>query len=293
MIIRDQLCAPGFPSRPNEDIGGGVPESGMAWVIDGATGLAPSPLIAKEGSTDAQWFSHTAHALLQHVLKQGGLDTSNPEMFARQALHAALSMMMDAFDKDKTHTPSSGFDMPCASMCLLHSPVEGDIHCLGLGDCTVILETPDGIRACEGDPVLAALDAVSCAEAAPYLAKGMSFPEVRDSIGDTLKKHRNLLNQDDGYWIFSLTLECLKNMWHHTFPKQVGGHALIMSDGFYALIDKYGKYTHETLLEKCKAVGLPALYEELRFIEQEEDPLCTKYIRLKQCDDATAVFLQL
>lgn len=293
MIIRDQICAPGLPSRPNEDIGGAVPASGMAWVIDGATGLAPKPLIAKDGSTDAQWFSHTAHALLQHVLKQGGIDDSNPEMFVRQSLHAALSLMLEEFDKNKTQDPTSGFDMPCASMCVLHSPVSGDVHCLGLGDCTVILETPDGVKACEGDPVLAELDAESCAAARAYMGQGMGFPEIRKKISATLEKNRNLLNTEEGYWIFSLTLDCLKNMWHHSFPKQSGGHALLMSDGFYALVDKYGKYTHETLLEKCKTAGLPALYEELRFIEQEEDPHCTTYLRLKQCDDATAILLQL
>lgn len=69
-------------------------------------------------------------------------------------------------------------------------------------------------------------------------------------------------------------------------------HALLASDGFYRLVDTYGRYSAEALLQAALADGLAPLYAALRRIE-DADPQCLQYPRLKARDDATAFLLKL
>lgn len=294
MIIRDRLSAPGYPARPNEDACGAVPEKGLAWVIDGATGLAEDNLIADEYSTDAQWFAHSANALLAHFGKR--LDEKSghaPFSLIRSLLEDVTDTLQKEFDKNKKRSPTAPFELPCASMCLVYIPVESaDVHCFGLGDCPVLIETEDGVEMLENDPVLAARDAQSAALATPYLAEGLGFTETRKKIAEHLTTGRGLVNTAQGYPIFSLDKTAPQNMRHELFSRKASGHALLLSDGFYALVDKYGCHTHETLMNAARKSGLAPLYDLLRKTEQEDDPDGKTYPRLKQSDDATAMLLQ-
>lgn len=294
MIIRDMLSAPGAPARPNEDVCGGVAERGAAWVIDGATGLAKTPLIAGEDMTDAAWFSHAAHALLMHHFKK--FDDRHAETaadYVRAILDKTVAGLRAEFDRSKHRDPADGAEMPCASLAVAYAPPGcPDIYCFSLGDCPVVLETAEGVVLHAPDPVLIELDRASIAAAAPLLQAGFDFPDVRQKLLPHLAGQRRKINTPDGYPIFSLDAVAVKGLRQEKFPRKQGGHALIMSDGFYALVDKYGHYTNETLIAKAKAAGLPALYDELRFIENEEDPHGKNFPRLKKSDDASAVLLQ-
>ncbi|MBL1148413.1 MAG: hypothetical protein HND56_07465 [Pseudomonadota bacterium] len=295
MIIRDMLSAPGAPARPNEDVCGGVAERGAAWVIDGATGLAKMPLIAGEDMTDAAWFSHAAHALLMHNFKK--FDDSHAETavdYVQDILDKTVTEIRAEFDRSKHRDPVDGSEMPCASLAIAYAPPSGpDVYCFSLGDCPIVLETPEGVVMHAPDPMLVELDRASIAAAAPLLQAGFDFPGVRQKLLPHLANQRRKINTEDGYPIFSLDAAALKGVRHEKFPRKQGGHALIMSDGFSALVDKYGHYNNETLIAKAKSAGLPALYDELRFIENEEDPQGKNFPRLKKSDDASAVLIQL
>jgi len=294
MMIRDMLSAPGAPARPNEDVCGGVAERGVAWVIDGATGLAQTPLIAGEGMTDASWFSHTAHALLMHNFKK--FDDAHADTavdYVRDILEKTVTEIRMEFDRNKHRDPIDGVEMPCASLAIAYVPSgRPDIYCFSLGDCPILLETPNGVVMHEPDPMLVKLDQASIAAATPFLQAGLGFPDVRQKLLPHLSAQRRKINTDEGYPIFSLDVSALKGLRHEKLSAHTGKHALIMSDGFSALIDKYGRYNNDTLIAKAKSAGLPALYDELRFIENEEDPYGKNFPRLKKSDDASAVLIQ-
>jgi hypothetical protein len=65
-----------------------------------------------------------------------------------------------------------------------------------------------------------------------------------------------------------------------------------MSDGFYRLVDVFGRFDPDQLFDAAVSQGLRALYHELRDLEtQDED--CRDHVRFKPRDDATAVLLQV
>jgi hypothetical protein len=67
---------------------------------------------------------------------------------------------------------------------------------------------------------------------------------------------------------------------------------LLASDGFFALVSDYGRYSVEGLLSATERGGLAALGKELRAIEAA-DPKGLSFPRFKRSDDATAVLVAL
>ena len=65
---------------------------------------------------------------------------------------------------------------------------------------------------------------------------------------------------------------------------------LMMSDGFYRLVDTFERYTDATLFQAVEQRGLAALLQELRELERG-DPECRRHLRFKTHDDATALRL--
>jgi hypothetical protein len=69
-----------------------------------------------------------------------------------------------------------------------------------------------------------------------------------------------------------------------------GTHVLMLSDGFYRLVDHYHLYSDESLLTAAVEDGLQVLAQRLRRLE-DEDAECRVYPRLKPRDDASALLL--
>jgi hypothetical protein len=64
------------------------------------------------------------------------------------------------------------------------------------------------------------------------------------------------------------------------------------SDGFFALVSDYGRYSVDELMSAAQERGLAALGKELRAIEAA-DPKGLSFPRFKSSDDATALLLSL
>ena len=72
-----------------------------------------------------------------------------------------------------------------------------------------------------------------------------------------------------------------------------GDHILLMSDGFYRLIDTFNLYSPRNFMARATAPnGLSFLYNELRTVE-DSDPDGRLYPRVKKSDDATALLLTI
>lgn len=72
---------------------------------------------------------------------------------------------------------------------------------------------------------------------------------------------------------------------------RIGQLYLLMTDGFYHLVDVYGAYTVDALLDAAICGGLAKLRDQLRCIEGD-DPNGIRFPRIKPSDDATAVLLE-
>jgi hypothetical protein len=65
-----------------------------------------------------------------------------------------------------------------------------------------------------------------------------------------------------------------------------GTAVLAMTDGFYRLVDAYGLYTIEELVQRCRTRGLAALMDELRSFEAAR---AAGVLAVNSADDASAV----
>ena len=67
---------------------------------------------------------------------------------------------------------------------------------------------------------------------------------------------------------------------------------LLLSDGFYRLVDVFKAMTPADLMERTIAKGLPELYSQLRALEVA-DAACADHPRVKAYDDASAILVAL
>ena len=121
---------------------------------------------------------------------------------------------------------------------------------------------------------------------------GATLLEARATIADILMDQRRKLNTPEGHANFVPDVSVLEHVRYRDFTVEHGAHALLMSDGFYALVEDYHAYDDAGLMSAAKGKGLAALYKELRQIENN-DPEGQKFVRTKKSDDATAVLVTL
>jgi hypothetical protein len=107
-----------------------------------------------------------------------------------------------------------------------------------------------------------------------------------------IQQGRQLRNVDGGYWVLDIPGRGLDHLQRVMLPAEQLGTVLLMTDGFYRLVDTYDAYADHGLLDAALSRGLAELYEELRSIEMR-DPRCTAFPRIKAQDDATAVLARI
>ncbi len=73
-------------------------------------------------------------------------------------------------------------------------------------------------------------------------------------------------------------------------PARALRRILLVSDGYYRLVDHYGAASDAELVRRTAELGADAMLQQLRAIETA-DPMATQYPRLKIADDATALLI--
>jgi hypothetical protein len=116
---------------------------------------------------------------------------------------------------------------------------------------------------------------------------------VREKFLPALRASRNRVNKKGGDWLFAPDVKCATHAKEARLLVQPKSLILLASDGFFALVSDYGRYSAEGLMSAAAAQGgLAALGKELRAIEAT-DPKGLSFPRFKSSDDATAVLLSL
>lgn len=270
--VLEQLCEPGNAARANDDACGATAHA--AFVLDGATGLADTPLLL--GESDAAWVAHTARDVLLGL----------PAVPARDAVSAVVAHLCDAFARQALRPIAERYETPSSSLCLL-TGTEAALF----GDCCAIAVAPDGALSFYGTSGKGR--AAERARAQQHAAGDSSdWAKVRARAIGELRRLRNLINTGPGSGVLAPDPACLPLLRIKSAPLTAGSHALLMSDGFYALCEDYGLYDVAGLISAAQTKGLRALYTELRAVE-ESDPDGRRFPRFKKSDDATALLVKV
>jgi serine/threonine protein phosphatase PrpC len=274
----DSLSLPGDPARPNEDSFSHAP--GFACVFDGATVLGENLM---PGPSDAQWIAQFgARRLRAHAESNSGS--------SRDALRAAAADAEKSFAALRWRAPVETYETPFASVMALF--IRGDIvDALWFGDCTALIKSPNGTVSVVGETLRARArerDRVSnLAE-----PEGVAATAVREKFLPALRASRNRVNKKGADWLFSPEAACADHADEKQLVVEQGSLILLASDGFFALVSDYARYTADELISAARERGLAALGKELRAIEAG-DPKGLAFPRFKSSDDATALLLSL
>ena len=258
----------------NEDRWGAL--GSAVWVLDGATGLVAERVLP--GPSDALWLMERVDAgLKQRARLADGLASAlRPILAKARAEFARVALRPDA----------EAADMPCGSLAMLRVK-DGVAELSSLGDCRIV----DGDGRPFGTSGVTALDERLVTEVVALQKQGVPHRDIWRRLLSMTRRHRALMNRPDGYWTTDLSATGLDHIEVEHVPARAGDYFLLMSDGFYRLVDTYRCHTYATLMEAARR-GLAPLLRELREIEAE-DPECRTYPRLKPRDDATAVLVRV
>lgn len=271
--------------KPNEDMAG--IQSYAAWMIDGATGLAEEKLTP--GDSDAQWFAQKLHERMDH-------HAADPAPDLRHMAERILQGVSDDWLAYCGEIPKDMYLCPCASGIMMrHSNIRTDFG--WLGDCTALVITPQGtVTRLGGDEMHATVDRQNIERYRDlYLAGETDHQKLRAELLPHITKGRRLANTSGGYWVWAPTDNprlIVNQMQRQSVDTPSGTRILLMSDGFYRLVDVFGKYDDTSLLMMANSRGLKYLLDELRALEEDES-LYGDHPRLKPHDDATALLLEI
>jgi len=249
-------------------------------VIDGGTSVAEQDYLDPVHG-DVTWFVHAFTTALEQELASG---RGQPE-----CVHAAIDVVRARFEQITGQAAMPLHAWPIAAMTWLRvGEQDGVRHAAiySLGDCTSLLYTAAG-GCIDLDPFVNPQDAVLQAEIAKLRAEGITDPEQRrEHMLPMLRARRESQNTQPAPTVLCLRPNGAFQARVRTVELAPGTSLLIMTDGFYRLVDPYGCYTDDGLVKACLERGLPAMLDELRTHEAVSGATGARAV--KAADDASA-----
>lgn len=249
-------------------------------VIDGGTSVADRDYLDPVQG-DVAWFVHAFTSALEQELQPGRSQ--------QDCVHAAIDSVRARFDDmtDRASMPLHAW--PIAALTWMRIGERNGAQCAtlyGLGDCKSLLRTPTG--ACTDlDPFVNPQDAVLQAEIAKLHTAGLTDPvERRERMLPMLRARREFQNTQPAPAVLCLRPNGVFDARISSIDLEPGASLLIMTDGFYRLVDPYGRYTDSGLAQACIERGLSAMLDELRTYETVVGGTGARSV--KASDDASA-----
>jgi hypothetical protein len=274
---RDEICISG--PAINEDLIGRT--QAAAWVIDGASGADDRKLTAE--ASDAVWLAKTLDATLRQEFTASQQD-------ADAAFERISSRIFDAFSA--IAGKRCGDDrVACPSACLAFLSVAcRQIEISYIGDCRVILELPEDGLCIASDMRIERFENLLLKDLIDLIRREPDA-DPKSALRERFRATRGFLNRSDGYWVVHPTVEWLRGLQKTAAPAFEGQTVLLVSDGFYRLVNLFGAHTDRSLLAAAKERGLKALLKTLRELEERES--IEDYPRMKRHDDASACLIEI
>lgn len=276
--VIEAVCQPA--GTVNEDRWGARDDKAV-WILDGATGLTDERVLP--GPSDALWFVDQVDGGLRERAASG----NTPADLLRPIVRTAR----EALAKAALRPDAPAVDLPGGAMAMLRL-IEDAVELSSLGDCRVVHRDALGAVSGFGTSKVTALDDLLVEEVVRLQGLGLSQDAIWQRVLPMTRRHRALANQPEGYWRLDLDERALGHIEIERRPARAGDAFLMLSDGFYRLVDVYRRYSYDTLIGAAERSGLKLLLDELRQIEAD-DRDCRRYPRLKPRDDATAVLVRL
>jgi hypothetical protein len=181
-------------------------------------------------------------------------------------------------------------ETPFACLAIAHDTVE-HIDLFNMGDLTTLVRNGAGTVRRFGDSAVRQLDRQAIALLERARADGLATHHERWlSVEGAVLANRARRNVLEGYHVLDVAVSSLGRFQHLRCARAEAVSLLMLSDGFYRLVDTFGRYSDVELFDAVERRGLEPLLAELRSIEREDDE-CTTYPRFKRHDDATAIWL--
>lgn len=285
MTAVDRISTPSFPDRVNDDAFACI-ERG-AIVVDGATGLAETPLLPDEEG-DAAWLARLAARRFAEEAARGRATADIIASINAEIADALAAAGVDAAATPAWALPTGGFQ----SLRVLGD----DLETAGLGDCTLLLRDADGViqrhtgqEALRDHEQTAARAAIAEIGGLDGAAGALRAPEVLRR----LRADRAKRNKPGGLWTLGGPPEAAEQLRLARLSFRPPAMALLATDGFMDLTDLYGVVDEAALIDRSAKEGLAPLVAELRRYETEIDPRGETYPRFKQTDDSTALLLRI
>jgi serine/threonine protein phosphatase PrpC len=278
--VLDEISLPGSPERVNEDALGAT--GTIAFVLDGVTGLADTPLLA--GKSDAAWVSELARdLLLEHGPGRGG--------DLRGLIKIVAEGITEHFLRDRLRVPAEPYEMPWTTLSLIG--IESDtLHIAYLGDSRIVAETVDDeIHNFGTNPTRSAFEQKLSAKVVAG-GKGLGVDVIRATVLPELRRARNMVNTQSGFWLLGADPAAAAHAGVTSLKLSGPATVLLATDGFYALKEDYAVFDDRDLVATGQTLGLGAMAAQLRRIE-DRDPLGESYPRMKKSDDATALLVRV
>jgi hypothetical protein len=256
-------------------------DAATAVLLDGATPKAS--LTVSSRANDTVWLVRRFIELWPTLAVQAPGPAQRAEL-ARLALRDEL----EALCSRAGATPDED---PFACLAIAHD-TGSHVELLNMGDLTLLLRCRDGSVRRLGESAVRALDRRAIAGIERALAAGVvPHAERLRSIAAQLFENRSLRNVLPGYEVLEPSVSCLERFQRWTFGRSEVRGLLLMSDGFYRLVDTFDAYDDAALFDAIESRGLAPLLDELRAIELA-DAECVRRPRFKTHDDATALWLE-
>jgi serine/threonine protein phosphatase PrpC len=286
LTVLDQITLPGRAGKPNEDAMGHA--GSVAFVLDGATGLGDEPLMP--GDSDAAWVAHNAAAaMIKHAPGfAGDLDS---------LVYRATADVKAAFDAQRLRAAYEAYEIPWATLAVC-GVTAGALNLAFLGDSRLLVRDDKGAVHHFGAPLnyrkseqkLAKTMIASASAGAGGNVLGSE--EMRRAVLPQLRASRARVNTPEGYWLIGPDPRAAAHVAKSQLRIGAGAMVMLMTDGFYALIEDYRVYDDASLIRAALGKGLNTLGDELREIELN-DPKGEKFPRMKASDDATAMLVRI
>lgn len=265
------LSLAGNAGIPNDDRAGA--RDVLGWVIDGATDLGAPGLVGARGG--AAWLADEASAALAHAADAPAAD-----------MLAALAMRMaERFAEARARAPRGRWELPIAAL-LLARLADDALECAWLGDCVGLLRRTTGEVVRLGRPPVERDRETELAKSLASHGLG-SIKGRDDAVVETLRGTR----ERPGLVVLGVE-GVTDGAEYQRVACAPGDELLLMTDGFAALIDSYDAFDAAALIAAVVRDGLAPLAVQLRAIEAQ-DADCTRFVRFKTSDDATALWLRI
>ena len=176
---------------------------------------------------------------------------------------------------------------PSATVAILREQPE-TVDYLVLGDTTILLEEPTGIRVITDDR----LENVAAVQHGDMHQHATGSADHARSFAELVTEQRRHRNHPDGFWVASTDPGAAQHALTDTVARNGLRRAAVLSDGATRLVDRFGLLDWPGFLDVLAEQGPDAIISQVRAAE-DSDPNGQRWPRGKRHDDASAAFCHL